>query len=181
MRRLITRTGKSATVALAAILLTGCGIVADSLNPNFFQQFGIDLGPLTGSGGTVLVSVVNDTNQLVTLSFYTAADATDPSRGAQNYAVTGVAAGGIANRVLECPVGQLSPGVLDNNFEPVLESAVVAGDGSTAAYAGAPLLAGADFACGDVVEFRVSPLTGSGAGDDANQEYAITVRVIPGR
>ncbi|MEW6251541.1 MAG: hypothetical protein AB1716_12910 [Planctomycetota bacterium] len=51
---------------------------------------------------------------------------------------------------------------------------------ATVAYAGQPLISGNAFRCGDVIEIRLIQATAATGGEGQQQQFAISVRVIPG-
>ncbi len=167
---------------LGAVLLTlpllGCALVGDALDPTFVAQLGLDPATIISQPGVVLVAFNNTTNQPAVFQAFSTVDAIDPTRGARNFSVD-VAGKEVKNEVVDCPVGLIAPGSLDASFAwQRVGATVTTGTATTAVeYGGVPVTAGQSFLCGDVIEIRLSAAAATGD----QQNYLITVRVIPGR
>jgi hypothetical protein len=179
MLRIRSSTRKLAIIGLAVPLLSGCVVLSDVINPNLLVSLGFDPNTILPPTGTVIVVFNNQTQFPVTFYAFQAQEPNDLRVDAANLSLT-VDPNATRNDVLDCPVGVISPGVLDNDFNPdPLAATVFTGQqGVDLNYAGAPLLSGRDYTCGDVIEIRV---TAGAAGGDAQQAFAVTVRVLPGR
>ena len=168
-----------ATVILAGVLSCSlsCTIAADALNPSFFSALGIDPGTIFPSAGTIIVSFENRTTSPATFYAFEAAGPLSSEPEARNFSVV-ADAGGTRNEVLDCPVSVISLGVLDAAYASDGIGAVVISDGGEVevTYAGSDLVSGQEFTCGDVVDVI---LTEQGGTD--NEQYLLSVRVIPGR
>ena len=162
--------------SLLVSLVGGCVVVADLLDPSLAGQLGLTAG---GTQGVIVVAFNNTTSFPATFEAFVSRDATDLTRDSRNFS-SAVAAGDVANEVLECPVGVVSPGSLDASFARDGVAAVVTTDSGTedVTYAG-PVLSGTDISCGDLVEIRLVQ-TSAGTGDTATSAFRIVVVVIPG-
>ena len=171
------------TLTCGLVLLAGggCGLVGDLFAPQFAQEFGLDPATIKPQQGTVLVAFDNTTRFPATFFAYESVDAQDLTRSSRNFSAD-VAAGKVANEVLDCPVGLISPGSLGSNFAVDRTAVILAGTvgttatGTTLLYAGNPVISGSSFSCGDVIEIRLSA---TGAADQP--VFTVSVRVIPGR
>lgn len=159
---------------------SGCALVADLFDAGLASELGIDPATIKPQQGTILVAFVNNTRFTATFYGYKTSSPTDLRSGAKNFSAE-VAAGEVQNEVLECPIGLVSPGSLGTDFSIDATAATLSdvADGeaavATVTYQGTPLVSGSTFACGDVVEIRLSQVT---VGD--GQEFLLSVRVIPG-
>lgn len=176
MRRKRVRLLAAVTCGLGLLASLGCVVAADALNPGFFAALGFDPNTIFPSSGTVIVAFTNTTSLPATFYAYESADAQDLSIDSRNFSV-GVESGETRNEVLACPVGVLSPGSLGADFSVDSLAAEVQETGGvvTVTYEQAPLIAGADFRCGDVVDIQLYATGGTGEG-----AYEISVRLIPG-
>jgi hypothetical protein len=161
-------------VALLGCLVTvlpllGCALFTDMLNPDFLSALGVDPATVISSQGRLVIAFDNATQFTLSECFVSIADAPDaPTEDFQTVSVRDIPANETRSRVLDCPVQVVLPG-----------SATVQQNGTetTVDYAGAPMLLGYDFLCGDVIEMRVVQ-----SGEDAaSADFAITVRVLAGR
>lgn len=158
----------------------GCALVADLFAEGLAADLGLDPATVKPQQGTILVAFVNNTRYTATFYAYKTSDATDLTSGAKNFSAE-VTAGEVQNEVLDCPIGLVSPGTLGTDFSIDATAATLSdvADGeaavATVAYEGTPLVSGSTFACGDVIEIRLSQVT---VGDE--QEFLLSVRVIPG-
>lgn len=163
---------------LLVIAVGGCAVATDMLDPGLLVQLGVDPATVTRPQGVVIVALNNMTLSSATFYAYHSQGAGSPqarSKGSRNFSVL-VESGEARNEVIECPVGEISPGSLDAGFDPESLAAVVhTVDGDVNVdYGGIPLEISKSFSCGDVIEIRLVPLT---TGDDT--DYRIVVRVIP--
>lgn len=161
-----------------AVTVGGCAVATDMLDPGLFVQLGVDPATVSQPQGVVIVAFNNATSSWATFRAYQSQGAGSPearSKGARNFYLQ-VESGDVRNEVIECPVGEISPGSLDASFDPESLAAVVhtAGGDVNVDYGGVPLEISKSFSCGDVIEIRLVPLT---TGDDT--DYRIVVRVIP--
>lgn len=178
MRRVSTRAWDPAWVGgLLLVVAGGCGLLADFFDPSLADRLGLDPAFLNPQQGTVIVAFNNTTRSPAAFSAYWSRDARDLTRHARNFGVD-VPAGSVRNEVLECPVGQFSPGTLGADFSRSRGAVVVqtATGFETIDYPGPELTVGDGFACGDVIEVRLSAI---GTGEAVT--YSVSVRVIPGR
>lgn len=162
---------------LVGLPLGGCGMVADIFAPGLAQEFGLDPASVKPLQGVVLVAFNNTTRSPATFYAFEAASAQDFSQSSGNFSVE-VEAGEVRNEILDCPVAVISPGRLSNDFTPESIAASVGAGGSAATvnYTGPVLVSGSSFACGDLVEIRLSA-----AAAEEGEQYGVSVRVIKGR
>lgn len=170
------KAGLCGSVMALAVLVGGCALVADLVNPNVLAALGIDTSTLRGSPGTVLVTLNNQSNFAATFSVAVSESSSNPE---QNFFVLRgeeVQSREIRSLVVDCPVGSLAPAGSDGvAILPAEAVLVIVEDGVVAVpYAGAVLQAGDEFNCGDVIEIRLVQF-GSGATPD---NFALLVRVI---
>ena len=156
-------------VGLLSAACSGCLIASDLVSPGFISALGLDPGVFFPSHGVVVVSFTNNATAPATFYAYQSVDATDLTRQSRNFSVT-VDPGETRNEVLICPVGLISLGTLDANFQPDDVGARVGGDDVT--YTGAALVGGRDFDCGYLIAVRLIPVAG---------ELSLSVQVVPGR
>lgn len=176
MSRLPRKLRRLALPLLAAPLMSGCVLLSDAVNPNLLTQIGLDPNTIFPSAGTVIVVFNNQTQFPVTFYVYQAQEPSDLAVDGTNVARL-VDPNTTRNSVLDCPLGVISPGVLDANFEPqTLAATVFNGQGTDVDYLGAALISGRDFTCGDVIEIRVI----AAAAGDQQDAFAVAVRVLPG-
>jgi len=168
-------------LCLLVLPALGCVVGADLLSPVLAYTLGYDPASLTGQQGTVIVAFYNQTPYPAQFRAFESLDAADLTRDSRNFSAV-VGAMDVANEVLSCPVGVVSPGTLGADFslagaDPIA-AVVQAGDGTVeVSYGGQPLLSGETYSCGDVVEIR---LYSAGGGGETDAAYGVTVRVIPG-
>ena len=158
--------------------LTGCLLAADVVNPAAWAAIGIDPATVARPPGVIIVAFNNTTRFDASFAAFSLVDRNDVTKGSRNFIVD-AAAGEAANEVLECPIGLVAPGSLLPDFSTSpLAATVNAGDAGVVSvnYEGPALELGTSFACGDVVEIR---LTEQRVGDD--QAYFVSLRVIPGQ
>lgn len=162
------------------VALAGCGVVADLINPDFVTGFGLDAGVVRPSQGIILVAFNNQTRSEAALLAFMSRNANDLTRDSRNILVV-VEPRQVRNEVLDCPVGVISPGSLGADFS--ISSAAALVGGTEVTYDGPPVVSGVAFRCGDVVEIRLEEVTGAGTGGEgeANVDYRVTLRVIPGQ
>lgn len=158
------------------VLLGGCPIVTDAFNPDFLASFGIPTGT---SSGTVLIAFTNDSQfdaQFIAQPFDTLSATSQTVAGGPITAV--VVAGQNRTFAVPCPVGYIVPGdAASGTTSSASVNVIGAGAVLTLVFTGAPLEAGSDFLCGDVIEMRLSQI-GAGA---AVEDFQLRVRVLPGR
>lgn len=162
--------------------ITGCAILTDAVNPDLLAGFGFDPETIVPSQGRIVVVYNNQTNFQV--EFHSVS--MDGTFGVGSEDTTTVEAQGTGNTVFECPVEALVPGQLTgaggqgdifDRIGAVVQNAAATTD---VAYAGAVLLQGQDFSCGDVIEIRLNVI--GGGGDQQNQQnFRISIFVRPGR
>ena len=147
--------------------LSGCTVFSDALNPNFASLLGVSAP--SNDLGSIIVRFSNDTDETASLFADVSDDATDATANVRN-GISGVLdAGGEAAHVFDCPVGVIT--VLPTNVFPQAGAAV------QLPFTGAPLVAGADYLCGDVIEVRVIRI-----GDGVTAaDFLVQVQVYPGR
>jgi len=158
-----------AAVSLLMAACSGCLIAADLVSPGFVSALGLDPGVFFPSRGMVVVSFTNNATSPATFYAFESVDATDLTRQSRNFSVT-VDPGETRNEVLICPVGLISLGTLDANFQPDDVGARAGDDDIT--YTGAALVGGRDFDCGYLIVVRLIPVAG---------ELSLSVQVLPGR
>jgi hypothetical protein len=165
--------------ALLLAPVVGCAVVGSAFNPDLVNQLGLG-GLMQASQGTVVVAFVNDTQFDAAFYAYESKSTVDLTQDSRNFFAV-VGAGQVGNEVLSCPVGLISPGMLAADFtpDPVAASVLVATDTAVTttdvSYQGPPVESGVAYACGDVVEIRLVPVSG---GTAQQTNFAITVRVI---
>lgn len=163
------------------VVWSGCVIAADALSPDLFVQLGFDPNTIFPQRGTVIVNFTNNTQFAAFFAAFESVDAADLTIDSRNFSLL-IDPMDTRNEVLDCPVDLVSPGFLDAMFAAQNDAVTVfAGDGAGTAvmYDGSPLVAGRDFACGDVINVQLDQI---GAGGDAGQVgFVLTVLVIPGR
>jgi len=161
--------------------IAGCAILTDTINPDLLSGFGFDPETIVPSQGRVVVVYNNQTDFQV--EFHSVSLDSTFTAGSED--TTTVEPDGTGNTVFECPVEALVPSQLTAAagdgaiFDRV--GAIVATGAAQAqvAYAGAVLLQGQDFFCGDVIEIRLNQV---GAGGDQNQvNFRLSIFVRPGR
>lgn len=166
--------------AMLLLVLVGCTVAADFFNPTFASTLG--LTPASSGQGVVIVAFNNTTRFNATFYAYESLDAVDLSRQARNFSQV-VAPSEVKNEVIDCPVERVSPGSLDASYAEIPVAVVVEGQGTAegeqVTYTGGPLISGQAFSCGDVIEIRLSQRQ-TGTGDQAETEFFLTVRVLPG-
>lgn len=161
-----------------AAALAGCNVAADLLNPTLLTGLGLDVSALTRNPGDVIVAFVNDSGTGAEFFAFSAQDATDLTKGARNFSAF-VEAGDVANEVLDCPVGYISPGTLGADFSIDTVGAILSATDTTDTtaasvdYAAPGVVVESSFECGDVIEIRLG-MTAGGA-------LQLRMRVIPGR
>lgn len=167
--------------------VSGCTFVGDFLNEDFVLALGLDPAVFDPPQGVVVVAFENDTNFPATFYAFSSADRTDLTRESRNFSVF-VDANSEGNEVLDCPVGVISPGQLDDSFNPSTAGAVAISGSTTddegnvetvettVGYGGVPLVLGEAFQCGDLIVVRLAEVV---SGDDT--EYQISIRVQRGR
>ena len=174
---------------LRALALGGCGLLllpalgctfaADLINPDFLRQVGFDPATIVPPAGKVVVTFVNDTTQTATMYAYWSENV-DRITGWELTAI--VPPGEIMSEAVDCPVAMIGPGQVNEDFSVNSNAAAVgdAGGQTQVAYAGAALISGVDFVCGDLIEIRLIQTSG---GDDqaAQTQYDFRVQVHPGR
>ncbi|MBL8880904.1 MAG: hypothetical protein JNG88_17460 [Phycisphaerales bacterium] len=176
MSRISHKFRRLALPVLATPLLSGCVLLSDAINPTLLTQVGLDPNTIFPSPGAVIVVFNNQTQFPVLFYAFQAQEPADLAVDATNMSLL-VDPATTRNTVLDCPIGVVSPGVLGPTFEPeTLAATVFNGQGTDVDYLGAALISGRDFACGDVIEIRVT----AGAGGDQQQAFAINVFVLPG-
>ncbi|MBU0640000.1 MAG: hypothetical protein KKB50_14120 [Planctomycetes bacterium] len=187
MRRSTLHVLAALAGALLLVPLGGCVVAADLVNPAFFEQLGLDATTIIGQSGFVVVAFSNETDQQARFHLYFAVDATDLRAGVDEI-FSDVFPGDMSSEPVPCPFELLSFGEVDDNFSAnttgAVLTAVTAGQDaqaeSTVEYAGAPLIAGVDFVCGDLIDVQLYQTT-TGTADNQQNQYAFRIRVIPGR
>jgi len=144
--------------------LTGCLLAADLVNPTVLSAVGLDPATIIPPQGRVLIAFQNSTQGVAAF----AAVAYDSALDAILVSATDVAANETRTMVVDCPVGAVIPLMAGTVVNDALAEVV---------YAGAPLVAGTDFVCGDVIEVRLIQL---GAAADA-AAFEMQVQVLAGR
>jgi len=159
-----------------ALSLGGCVVIGDLLDPTLAQQLGLTAG---GTQGVIIVAFNNTTSFPATFQAFESRDVVDLARDSRNFSLQ-VAAGEVANEVLECPVGLVSPGSLGADFARVAVAAVVTTDAAAVAvnYAG-PVLSAPDISCGDLIEIRLIQTTTT-TDEAETSAFRIAVVVVPG-
>ncbi len=164
-------------LGLALLPLSGCALVSDAFNPNLLTGLGLDPSTIRGSQGVVLISF-NNTSEFIANFFVAVSDSpTDPTSNAFGVPGTQVQPGEIRTAVVDCPLGVVTPGAPSANFATGTVAIQVFPTEMPVevVYNGAPLQAGDEFRCGDVIEMRLIQ-TGDGL---APESYRILIRVIP--
>lgn len=162
---------------LLAAAMSGCMVLSDVINPNLLTGLGLDPNIIRGAQGSVLVSF-NNTSEFPASFFVSVSDSpADPTSNAFGVQATAVQAGEIRTHVIDCPVGVITPGAPSANFATGTVAVRVFTGAATVdvMYDGAPLQAGDEFRCGDLIELRLIQ-SGDGAAAD---DYRILIRVIP--
>jgi hypothetical protein len=150
----------------------GCMIAADLLNPGFLSAMGLNPAALLPSPGVVVVSFTNGSGDPGTFYAFEAASAQDYTAGARNFSVE-VDPLATRNEVLECPIGAVSPGSLNESFAVQSVAAVLTTNQGevTVDYEGSALVGGRDFFCGDLIDVQLVQV---------GEGYGISVQVRPG-
>lgn len=166
-----------AAAAGTALSLGGCAVGADLLNTAFLTSLGLDAATIRPPSGTVIATFTNNTQSVAVFQAFESVDASDLSVNTRNFTIQ-VDPGETKNEVLYCPIQVFSLGFVDDAFEVTPTGAVVftGQQGVDVDYAGAPLISGLDFFCGDLIDVTLNQI-GAG-GDQAN--FAFTIRVRPG-
>jgi hypothetical protein len=163
-------------VALAG----GCAVATDVVNPNLLSALGLDPATVIPSPGRLIVACVNDTQYATEFTFVaTSAPLASATVADLTPGWARVEAGETALSPFDCPVVNLVLGGLNEDYSLSDTAVTVTTDGADIAvvYSGAMLEVGRDFACGDVIEVRLVQ-TGGEAG---TEDFAIQVRIVPGR
>jgi hypothetical protein len=172
------RVAFAASALLVLAPLTGCQIPADLINPDLITSLGFDVESISPSAGRIVVAFNNEASSPADFFIAVSDDPADPLSNVIGAPVTNVAAGETVNRVFDCPVGVITPGL--PNAEGTTGTAAInvqTGAGIAVLYNGSTIVSGRDFRCGDVVEIRLVQ-TGDGA---AAADYAIVVTIRAGR
>lgn len=148
--------------------LTGCFMATDLLNPGVLSAIGFDPETIIPPQGRVVIAFQNSTQGVALFAAAVSDDVRDVTSNVVMASATNVAANETRTMVVDCPVGIVTPAL----FAVVLNDAI-----TEVAYNGAPLAAGTDFVCGDVIEMRLVQV-GDGAAADV---FEIQIRVLPGR
>jgi len=168
----------SSAIGCAAVLLSlaGCAMATDLVNPSFLSTFGIDPATIIQSPGRVVIAFQNSTSGVADFGATVASSLSTTAQDIEYVYARDVAANETRTMVVECPAGVIIPGAPIGGA--VLAASVVS-DAAVAAvaYAGAPLIEGDDFFCGDVIEIRVVE-TGV---DAATVVVELQVQVLAGR
>jgi hypothetical protein len=160
----------------------------DLVNPDVLSQLGLD--SLLTARGTVLVAFNNTTRFPAYFTAFYSQDAQDLTVKSRNFG-TLVEARSVRNEVLQCPVGLVSPGILDsdytiNTLAATINSTITTTTGATSvsaevAYEGVPVQVGTAFFCGDVIEIRLTEQATATGGTGGTQAlFVVSLRVIPG-
>lgn len=170
------RTLRRCLILAGAALISGCAIPLDLLNTGLASNLGFDSFAISPPEGRVIISFNNASG--ITASFVAAESdsATDPASNPTDVIANDVVPGEIRNRVLDCPAGVITPGQAGATGDSVAV-VVQVGDGVDVNYAGAALVPGRDFTCGDVIEIKLVQI---GTGTEA-ANFAVLVQVFPGR
>lgn len=176
----IPRSWRAMMLTMLALPAGGCSIATDLVSPGFLATLGFDPSSIIPPQGSVVVTFNNQTN-LAADFFVAISDSTrDPTSNAKNLVGADVAANGVRNRVVECPIGVITPGEPAVDFTTgTVAVQLTAADGTVTDvnYDGTPLVAGTHFVCGDVVEISVVQRV-----DAAGMvTFAIEIQVVPGR
>jgi hypothetical protein len=166
-----------ATAAGLAVSTGGCLVAADLLNTAFLTSLGLDAQTIRPPSGTVIATFTNNTQFVAVFAAFESIDASDLSVNTRNFTIE-VEPGETKNEVLYCPIQVFSLGFVDDAFAITPTGALVftGQQGVEVDYAGAPLVSGLDFSCGDLIDVTLNPI-GAG-GEQAN--FAFTIRVRPG-
>lgn len=167
--------------------LSGCVLLGDLVNENLVTSLGIDPAFIDPAQGVVVVAFDNTTRFPATFYAFSSADRLDLTRDSRNFSVA-VDANSQGNEVLDCPVGVISPGELDDSFMPstdlaaTINGTITDDEGNTetvdatVAYGGVPLELGESFQCGDLIIVRLSEVVA-----DTDTTYQISISVQRGR
>lgn len=171
------RSAVGATAAGLALSMGGCVVATDLLNTAFLTSLGLDAASIRPPTGTVIATFTNNTDFVVVFEAFESVDATDLSVNTRNFTIQ-VEPGETKNEVLYCPIQVFSLGFVDDAFAVTPTGALVftGQQGVEVEYAGAPLVSGLDFLCGDLIDVTLNQ---AGAGGDQNN-FAFTIRVRPG-
>jgi hypothetical protein len=177
MRRATQRRNWLGTMAVGVSALLsggGCSLAAGVFNPDFLASFGFDPNLVIPPQGAVVVSLQNRTGLPAEFELSWSAN-TDITIDPEGRLVL-VPDAQSQNPVIFCPVRSFTLGIVDeeDGITPVAARVTEEGGQAEIAYAGAPLEAGRDFKCGDVI--RVVLDNGAAAG-----EYVLTVEVVRSR
>lgn len=164
-------------IACAAVLLplAGCAIVTDMINPDFLTALGVDPDTVIASAGTIIIAFQNSTTGVADFGATVATSSSSTTDDLEYVYARDVAADETRTMVVDCPLATVVPGATISGTEAV---AIVTGGNvdATVTYAGAELVEGVDFVCGDVIEIRIVE-TGTDAEDLAVE---LQVQVLPG-
>jgi hypothetical protein len=166
---------------LGAVL--GCAFAADLLNSDMLIQLGFDPATIVPESGKAIVAFTNNAGEQATCYVSVSSDPSDAMADVRSVPIE-ADVGQTASVVFDCPIGVVTPGAPGTESSSGGTTAVIvtdaAGTVTEVAYAGAPLVSGVDFLCGDVIEIRVISL-GGGTADQAQANYVLRVQVHPGR
>ncbi len=162
--------------AAALLPLAGCAMVTDLISPDFLSTLGIDPATVIRPPGAIVIAFQNSTSGVADFGATVASSLLTTTGDLQYVYARDVAANQTRTMVVDCPVGVVAPGA---PLGGGAAAAIVVGGSvnATLAYAGAPLVEGVDFVCGDVIEIRVVE-----TGIDAeNLAVLLQVQVLAGR
>ncbi|MBU0617817.1 MAG: hypothetical protein KKI02_08880 [Planctomycetes bacterium] len=161
----------SSAIGCAAVLLSlaGCAMATDLINPSFLSTLGIDPATIIRSQGRVVIAFQNSTSGVADFGAHVSSGLSATEQDSDVIYVEDVPANETRTMVVDCPAAVVTP-LGSSVFGEVAGMVMVE-------YAGAPLVEGDDFFCGDVIEMRIVE-TGTGTADPV---FDYRVQVLPGR
>lgn len=166
--------------ALLLLPIGGCVVATDLLNPGVLTAFGLDPATVIRPAGRTLVTFNNTSGFDASFEVAVSDDPADPTANATFFFSEFLRPNQTQTAAFDCPIGVLTPGTPSADFstDTVAVSVVTAAGLVTVNYTGAPLVAGVDFLCGDLVEMR---LVQTGVDAMGVASFGIQMRVVPGR
>lgn len=175
MRNRVLRLAAVTACVCSLVVLTGCPVALEVINPDLLAQLGVPASA-TGTSGKVLVALTNNSQSFVT--FNATPIRSDGSRTLWSWSVLPS-----ENQTLveDCPLAYFAPGDSETGLALTGTSVDILNlDGTvkfSLTFTGATLEQGVDYLCGDVIEMEVIQ---TGAGE-AVEDFILRVRVRPGR
>lgn len=180
MRNRVLRLATLAACLSSLVVLTGCPIGLDVVNPDFLAQLGVP-STSTGNAGKLLIAYTNNSQSVATFYSTSVWSQSSGESGTRLPSVLDVAPGENWTIVEDCPVDFVVPGQSDSGLAVSGASVEILNPDRTVlftlTFSGAALESGDDYLCGDVIEMELVQI---GTGE-AVEDFVLRVRVRPGR